>query len=125
MSLRRLSRVIPFAGQYTTPGAFCHEIEIMNVPARSNDGGYAAATLFSKSWAAIRALQGRELDKAQQITQEAQYMITVPYLEGLSEAMTIVHTNTGSEYQILAVLDPDGMRVEQRCICALRDQAAA
>jgi SPP1 family predicted phage head-tail adaptor len=122
MSLRRLSGTVPFAGQYTSPGAMSQRVSIYQKGTRNTNGTYPADVLFITSWAAFRTLSGRELDQARTITQSVQALITVPYIAGLSEAMTVKIGSGGDTYQIEYLADPDGRQVEQRLYCSLINQ---
>lgn len=121
MTLRRLSGTIPFTGAYTSPGAMCHWISIYQRAPRNADGTYPDDQLFISSWAAMRTLQGRELDKAREISQEVEVLFSVLYIPGLNESMTIKRY-TGELYQIMYISDPDGRKVEQRIFARLVNQ---
>ena len=69
------------------------------------------------SWAAIRALQGAELDKAQQIAQTIAQLVTIPFQRGISQNMT-VKTGDGRIFHIKFIEDPDNRQVELRLYCA-------
>ena len=112
MPLRRLSQVPAPAGGYTPIGAMNREIQLFSPGVRdSSDGSTGAPSFYGKSWAAIRALQGQEIDKAQQIAQKATHLVVVPYQLGIVESMTLVDQDLGS-HQIMAIVDPDGLHVE-------------
>ncbi len=117
MPLPRLSSRPPVAGAYTTPGAFNRWITFCtaaNVPS-----GVPASPAFT-SWAAIRGLQGRELDKAQQIGQQASHLVTVPYQPGVQASMVIQLNEAGSTrtFQIVDIEDPDERNIELRLMCS-------
>ncbi len=119
MSVRRLSGMVPYSGQYTTPGAMSHRVNLYTTGTRNTDGTYNANVLFATSWAAFRTLMGRELDQAQTIRQQVQVVITIPYLSGVSEAMTMTIDGGTDSYQILYINDPDGRKVELRIYASL------
>jgi SPP1 family predicted phage head-tail adaptor len=97
-------------------------IVILNPPARNEDGTFADPTTFATSWAKITALQGRELYKAQEVVQEVTHMITIPFLAGLEENMTVSFDSR--IFVIQAIQDPDERRVELRLLCVERNQNA-
>lgn len=120
MSLRRLSGIAPYSGAYTSPGAMNQRVSIYQKGTRNADGSYPADALFAESWAAFRSLSGREMDRAREIVQDVEAMITLPYVAGLRQDMTI---SIGSEsWQILYIFDPDHRGVEQRCYVSLVNQ---
>ena len=121
MSLRRLSAAMPVNGAYTSPGSMHHRISFYQQAPRNDDGSFPNDVLFIESWCAFRILQGRELERAQEVVTDVEAMIIVPYIDGLSQAMTAVRYD-GERYQILYVADPDGRQVEQRCYCRLIGQ---
>ena len=75
-----------------------------------------AASPFSTSWAAMRALTAQELDKAQQIAQRVNWLFTVPYQPGIKEAMQIGMNEQGTlrMFQIAGIDDVDGREFELR-----------
>ena len=117
MPLPRLSARPPAAGAYTTPGAFNRWVTFCT--AANIAAGVPASPAFT-SWAAIRGLQGREIDKAQQIAQQASHLVTVPYQLGVSSAMTIQLEEGGStrNFQIVDIEDPDERHIELRIMCS-------
>lgn len=120
MSLRRMSGAAPFAGAYTSPGAMNQYVAVLEKGVRNDDGSYPADVVFAKTWANFRALSGRELDRAREIVQNVEALVTVPFLCGLRQDMTI---QIGCEiWQILYIFDPDHRQVEQRCYVSLVNQ---
>ena len=117
MSLPRLSSRPPGAGQYTSLGAFNCRVTFCT-PANIAAGVQQAAVF--DSWAAIRGLQGRELDKAQQIAQQASHLVTVPYQPNVQASMLIQFLEGGitRTFQIVDVEDPDERHVELRLMCS-------
>jgi SPP1 family predicted phage head-tail adaptor len=110
-------------GAYTPSGAMCHEVTFYQKGARNDDGTYPNDVPFiGPVWAAFRVLQGRELDKAQEVVQEVEVIITVAFIEGLDQSMTVRRWD-GESYLIHYISDPDGRQVEQRCYCSLIGQA--
>jgi SPP1 family predicted phage head-tail adaptor len=114
MSLKSLRGSYVPIGAYTPIGAMHSQVTFLNPATRADDGGQIPGTTFSDSWAKIAALVGRELYKAQETVQEVTHMVTVPYLAGLSEDMTILFE--GRTFIIEAINDPDERHVEQRCL---------
>ena len=110
MTLRRLSEYIPGAGAYTTPGAMHEWLSFYQKAPRNSDGTWPATdVLFAESWGAFRTLQGRELDRAREVSQEVEVLITVPYLAGLLQSMTVTRgTGTDQIKDSIAVSDLSG-----------------
>jgi SPP1 family predicted phage head-tail adaptor len=116
MPLPRLSARPPGPGQYTAPGAFNRWITFYNA---ANPTAGIAASPFKDSWAAIRALTGQEIEKAQQIVQRASHLVTTPYQPGVLESMTIgmYEGSVLRMLQIADIEDPDERHVELRMLC--------
>lgn len=111
MPLRRLSQVPPAPGGYTPIGAMNRQIQLFLPGIRNpEDGTTGPPAAWGISWAAKRALQGTEIDKAQQIVQKVSNLWVIPYQLGIVESMTFTWQNRS--YQIAAVDDPDEMQVE-------------
>lgn len=117
MTLSRLSSRPPGSAQYTPPGAFNNRITFYT-PANAAAGVVESA--YVESWAAVRGLQGREIDKAQQIGQSASLMVTVMYQPGIMASMIIgiIDRGTTRRLQILDIEDPDERQVELRIMCS-------
>ncbi len=81
--------------------------------------GVPASAQFG-SWASIRGLQGRELDKAQQIAQSASHLVTVPYQLNVQASLTISLNEGGitRTFQIVDIEDPDERHIELRMMCS-------
>lgn len=116
MSLRQLSLTPPAVGAYTPDGAFTNWITLNAPGTRNTNGGNNAATAFGSCWAAIRALSGQELFKAQQIAQTVTQLVTVKYQTGITENMTITLAD-GRVFQIRSIQDPYNTKVELRILC--------
>jgi SPP1 family predicted phage head-tail adaptor len=115
--LPRLSGRAPGPGQYTAPGAFNRRITFYT---QANVAAGVLASAAFESWAAIRGLQGRELDKAQQIAQIASHLVTIPYQPGVQASMTIGFNEGGTTrmFQIVDIEDPDERHIELRMMCS-------
>lgn len=122
MPHRRLSFIPPAAGAYTPVGSMTAWITILNPAGQDADGRATSPSTFATCWAAVRALAGRELDKAQQVDQEVSHLVTVFYFEGPKENMTIQWE--GRVLQIIGIQDPDGQHRELRMLCVERGQNA-
>ena len=116
MTLPRLSSRPPGPGAYTSPGAM-NRLITFNTPANPT-AGIPAAPLVD-SWAAIRAIGGREMDKVQQFAQKSTHLITVPYQDGVFESMTLTvnEGDTTRTFQIEYLEDPDESHRELRLMC--------
>jgi len=111
------SRLLPL-----NPGALRHQIEIQQkVVTSQNSRGEDVYTwaLVYFCYASITALQGRELETAQQRWADARYRIEAQYLAGVERAMRIRWWD-GSAYHLFNILDavdPQGMRDRLVMIC--------
>lgn len=116
MPLPRISSVPPRAGQYTAPGSFTTWGTLYSPP---NPTEGTAASAFRDTWAALRALTAQELDKAQQIAQRVNLLVTIPYQPGVLESMLFGYYEQGFQHllQIAAIEDPDNRHVELRMTC--------
>lgn len=123
MTLPRLSSRPPGPGEYTSPGAKNRWVTLNN-PANPTAG--VPANPFADSWAAIRALGGQEIDKAQQFAQRSTHLVTISYQPGISEAMTVSFNEGGTtrSFQIEYIEDPDERHVELRLMCFEMNQNA-
>lgn len=120
MSLTRLSFSYVRKGAYTPAGSMCSRVTFMNPPVQGDDGRDAAPTEFITAWAKVEALVGREVYKQQDIVQEVTHLITVNYIPGLLEAMTV--NFEGRTFVIQAIDGIDERKVQQRVLCVERDQ---
>jgi SPP1 family predicted phage head-tail adaptor len=105
--LRRLSTNIG----YEPRGAMVHRITLLKDNSQRNtEGEFLSATDFADTWASIKVLQGRELEKLQQIVAEVTHKIVIPYQDGVIAGMRI---QFGKRiFQIEAVQDPDERKVD-------------
>lgn len=117
MQPRRLSTGVA----YEPRGAMQHRIDVLKPNSRRTDEGTELSpTLFTESWASIRLLQGRELDKAQQVIAEVTHKIVIPYQDGLESEM-LVHFNN-RQFVIQAIEDPDERKFELHLLCVERNE---
>jgi SPP1 family predicted phage head-tail adaptor len=123
VSLRRLAFTPPSVGAYTPSGSMCEVVTFNIESALDASGNAQAPTTFGTSYANIRALTGRELDKAQQIAQQVSHLVTIPYLAGVKESMTMT-TDDGRLFRIQAIEDPDERKVELRILALESGQNA-
>jgi SPP1 family predicted phage head-tail adaptor len=80
------------------------------------DGSMFPPSPMFTCWAEIHALRGEELDKAAQIAQEADHMISIPYQIGITLAMTVQFENR--IFQIKYIEDEDELHVFLNFFCA-------
>jgi SPP1 family predicted phage head-tail adaptor len=86
---------------------------------RDNEGNFLTDAVFGDTWASIILLQGRELDRAQQIVAEVTHKITIPYQDGVTSAMRV---NFGAKvFQIEVVQDPDERQVQLQLLSIERN----
>jgi len=120
MPLRRLSAGLPRPGQYVALGALNRQITFYSPAVRSPvDNSMGAPSAAFSCWAALYALAGDELDKAQQIAQRVTHLVVIQYAQGAAENMTIQYLDAGGErnFQIAAIEDPDELRVQLKIYC--------
>ena len=115
MSLKSLRGSYVPIGSYTPSGSMFNRVTFVNPATRDTDGSQLAGTDFATSWAKVAVLQGRELYKAQEVVQEVTHMVTIPYLAGVQENMTISFDSR--TFIIEAIDDPDERKVELRVLC--------
>jgi SPP1 family predicted phage head-tail adaptor len=111
MPLRRLSSA------HHSIGGFSRQIVLMLPGARNTaDGSTFPPSPAITSWAEIRSLRGQELDKAQQIAQEADHMVSIPYQTGITLAMLVEFESR--IFQIKYIEDEDERHVFLDLYCA-------
>lgn len=106
MPLRRLSTAAP--GSHSL-GGMRYWITFYDPGQPGYDGGAAPDSPAFSTWADIRALHGEELDKAQQIAQEIDHLIGIPYQIGPNENQIIGFQ--GRKFQIKYIEDSDESRM--------------
>jgi SPP1 family predicted phage head-tail adaptor len=117
MQPRRLSTGI----SYEPRGAMQHRVTLLQRNSRRTDEGESLPpTDFADTWASIKVLQGRELDKAQQIVAEVTHKVVIPYQDGVESDMLVQFRNR--LFVIQAVQDPDERQVELHLLCAERNE---
>jgi SPP1 family predicted phage head-tail adaptor len=120
MPLRRLSAGLPRPDQYTPIGAMNRQVTFYSPGVRSaTDGTTGAPQAAFSTWAALYAIAGVEIEKAQQIAQKVSHLVVIPYQLGVEENMTIQYLDNGATriFQIEAVDDPDELRVQLKIYC--------
>jgi SPP1 family predicted phage head-tail adaptor len=80
------------------------------------DGSTMPPSFAVTTWADVRALRGVELDKAQQIAQEVEHLITIPYQPGVTENMRIDFD--GRTFEIRYIEDQDERKFFLDLYCA-------
>lgn len=101
---------------YTPIGAMSRQVTFFQPGIRNPvDASTGPPAAYGTSWAAIRALQGQELDKAQQIAQKVTHLVVIPYQPGIAESMTLQQEQR--TFQIMAIEDPDEMHFELQLYC--------
>jgi SPP1 family predicted phage head-tail adaptor len=92
-----------------------HQITLTSATALDSTGAPGAPTSSAPIWAFISALQGRDLNLAQQIISTVTHKIVIPYQDGITAAMTVLYgTRT---FQVNAVQDPDEGQFELWLMC--------
>jgi SPP1 family predicted phage head-tail adaptor len=83
---------------------------------RAADGGNVPPSPVSTSWADIHSLRGEELDKADQIAQDIQLVVTIPYQTGITGDMLVGFET--EMWQINYIDDEDRRHVFLDLYCA-------
>jgi SPP1 family predicted phage head-tail adaptor len=98
--------------------AFTDRITFL-IPGERNpaNGATLPPSPFGERWSKIRALQGQELYKAQQIAQTVSSLVKIRFERGITENM-IIQTSDGRMLQIKAAEDPDNRGWELWLYCA-------
>lgn len=120
MPLRRLSQQPPRPGQYVTVGSMNRQATFYLPGAQNTTTGNAGAPSAQfQCWLALFALSGEELDKAQQIAQQARFLAVINYQSGVSEGGTfeIFEGSATRVLQIAAIEDPDGQQRQLKIYC--------
>ena len=77
---------------------------------------YPPSPVFQNVWADIRALRGQELDKAQQIAQKVEHVISIAYQIGVNQAMLVGFENRS--FLIEYIEDEDERHIFLDLYCA-------
>lgn len=118
--LRRLSTNIA----YEPRGAMQHRISLLKQhPQRDAAGEFLPMTVFSDTWAAIKLLQGRNLEKAQQISSEVTHTVVISYEPNIDSSLMVKFENR--YFRIMAVVDPDERKMELHLLCLEVDEGEA
>lgn len=112
MPLRRLS-----SARHTI-GGMSRQITLMLPGGRNPADGsnYPASPAFEHVWADIRSLRGQELDRAQQIAQEVEHVISIAYQTGVTQAMLVSFENR--TFLIKYIEDEDERHIFLDLYCA-------
>lgn len=120
MPLRRLSK--PQVA-FTPLGAYDRQIALYAPGGQDSAGNpIPPSPAFENLWASVTALGGQEIDRAQQIAQDATHLVKMPYFAGVTESMTVQYGTR--VFQIHYVEDPDERQVELRLFCSELGQNA-
>jgi SPP1 family predicted phage head-tail adaptor len=111
MPLRRLS-----SARHSI-GGLSRQVVLMQPGGRNTaDGSTFPPSPAITTWADIRSLRGEELDKAQQIAQETEHIVSIPYQIGVTLAMTVQFENRS--FQIKYIEDEDERHIFLDLYCA-------
>jgi head-tail adaptor len=120
MPLPRLSNRPPVAGRYAPIGAMNRLVTFYSPGARDTQGKAGPPSpAFPAVWAALYAITGGEVDKAQQIAQKVTDLLVINYQLGIQENMTVQVPEAGSirTLQVAAIADPDGQKWQLKVYC--------
>lgn len=94
----------------------CDVITLQIQSAPDASGKAQPPTDFATTYAAIRALTQREIDKAQLVAQQVTHLVTIPFMTGVQESMLVLLAD-GRLFRIEGIEDPDNRNVELRMLC--------
>jgi SPP1 family predicted phage head-tail adaptor len=122
MPLRGLSARVSVAGRMVGPSAMNRWVTFCTPGQRNADGSGGSTSQPSAAfscWAAIYALAGEELDKAQQIAQKVSHIVVINYQLGVQANMVIQYIDGGvtRTFQIADITDPDEQRWQLKIFC--------
>jgi SPP1 family predicted phage head-tail adaptor len=120
MPLRGLSSRVSVAGQSVGPAQMDRRLTFYSPGVRSKtDGQSGSPQAAFECWAAVSALAGDELDKAQHIAQKVSHVVVINYQFGVLENMTIQYLDGGGKrvFQIAAIEDPDEQQWQLKIYC--------
>ena len=118
MPIRTLNSVPVRTGGYEAVGAFTDRITFYMVGDRDPSSGKTLPkSAWGERWSKVRALQGQESYKAQQIDQTVSLLVKIRFERGIAENMTI-RTSDGRVLQIKGIEDPDQRQWELWLWCA-------
>jgi SPP1 family predicted phage head-tail adaptor len=120
LPLKRLST----GTAYTSAGAMNICITLLLADQqRTPDGEFLPWEKFASTWASIRAMTGRDLEKAQQVVAEVTHKVVIRYMPGVLAKM-LVQLPDGRIFLIQAIMDPDERKVELWLLCKERNDGA-
>src|ERR1700728_364048 len=99
-------------------GSLSRQVTLNKASAGRNaaDGGPLPPSPTVTSWASIRALKGEELDKVDEIAQEADHMVCIPYQFPVTLDMTVGFE--GRTFEIKYIEDQDELHFFLDLYCA-------
>jgi SPP1 family predicted phage head-tail adaptor len=110
MPLKRLSSA------HHSIGGMSRQVTLYLPGSRAGDGGVLPPSVFCTSWADIRSLRGAELDRADQIAQAVELIVSIPYQIGILESMLVGFE--AEMWQISYIEDEDRRHVFLDLYCA-------
>ena len=110
MPLKRLS-----SARHTI-GGMSRQITLYTPGDPAADGGNLPPSPFCVSWADIRSLRGEEMDRADQIAQAVELIVTIPYQTGILGSMLVGFE--AEMWQINFIEDEDRRHVFLDLYCA-------
>ena len=97
-------------------GGMSRQVTLYLPGSRATDGGNIAPSPFTTTPADIRSLRGEELDKADQIAQAVELIVTIPYQTGITGNMLVGFET--EMWQINFIEDEDRRHVFLDLYCA-------
>jgi SPP1 family predicted phage head-tail adaptor len=120
MPLRGLSSRVSVAGRFAGPADMNRRVTFYSPGVRSKiDGTTGPPQAAFECWAALYAVAGAEIDRAQQIAQKVSHLVVINYQLGVKGNMTIQYLDAGitRTFQIAAIDDPDEQRWQLKVYC--------
>jgi SPP1 family predicted phage head-tail adaptor len=97
-------------------GGMSRQITLYLPGSRAADGGNTPPSPFFTTWANIQSLRGMELDRADQIAQQVDLTLRIPYQTGITLDMIVGFED--ERWQITYIEDQDRRHVFLDLYCA-------
>lgn len=88
---------------------------------RDSSGELLPPDVFLECWARVQTLAPKYTEKTEQVVTEANILVIMPYVPGVTSAMLVKVVEDGSVMEIKNPNDPQGTKVELYLQCYLRN----
>lgn len=107
---------------YTARGAMNTRIQLLKPnTTRDSSGELLPPDVFLECWARVQTLAPKYTEKTEQVVTEANILVIMPYVPGVTSAMLVKVVEDGSVMEIKNPNDPQGTKVELYLQCYLRN----